>query len=59
MGVREYRTYRTGLLDGPTRCVVRAGGVWSDGAECDVALFDADGCVRAEMFGVSLVARPA
>ncbi len=59
MGVREYRTYRSGLLDGPTRCVVRAGAVWSDGAECDVAFLDADGAVRAEMFGVSLVARPA
>jgi hypothetical protein len=59
MGVREYRTYRTGLLDGPTRCVVRAGGVSSDGAECDVAFLDPDGAVRAEMFGVSLVARPA
>ena len=59
MGVREYRTHRSGRFDGPTRCVVRAGGVWSDAAECDIGFLGADGTVRAELFGVSLIARPA
>jgi len=38
--------------------VVRAGGVWSDAAECDIGFLGADGAVRAELFGVSLIARP-
>jgi hypothetical protein len=59
MGVREYRAYQTGLCGGLTRCVVRAREVWSDAAECDIALLGADGTIRAELFGVSLVARPA
>jgi hypothetical protein len=59
MGVAEYRIYETGLYDGPTRCVVRARDVWSDGAECDIAFIGEDGTVRAELFGVSLVPRPA
>jgi NAD(P)-dependent dehydrogenase (short-subunit alcohol dehydrogenase family) len=59
MGVAEYRTYQIGTYDGPTRCVVRARDVWSDAAECDIAFIGGDGTVRAELFGVSLVPRPA
>jgi NADP-dependent 3-hydroxy acid dehydrogenase YdfG len=59
MGVAEYRVYQAGLHDGPTRCVVRARDVWSDGAECDIAFLAEDGTVRAELLGVSLVSRPA
>jgi len=58
MGVAEYRTFSTGLYNGPTRCVVRARDVWSGGAECDIGYLAEDGTVRAELFGVSLVPRP-
>ncbi len=59
MGLAEYRAYHTGLYDGPTRCVLRAGNVWADSAECDIALLAEDGTVRCELLGVSLVRRPA
>ncbi len=59
MGVAEYRAYHAGLYDGPTRCVVKARDIWSDGAQCDIAFLGEDGAVRAELIGVSLVLRPA
>jgi NADP-dependent 3-hydroxy acid dehydrogenase YdfG len=58
MGVRECRVYRTGGVPGAVRCVVRAGSASDTGAECDVALLDADGRARVELLGVHLVRRP-
>jgi acyl transferase domain-containing protein/NADP-dependent 3-hydroxy acid dehydrogenase YdfG len=58
MSAGECRVYRTGLADGPMRCVVRAGRLSGSQAECDVALLDADGGIRAELLDVSVVLRP-
>ncbi|OKI46063.1 type I polyketide synthase [Micromonospora sp. CB01531] len=59
MGVSEYRAYQAGLYEGRTMCVVRARDVRPDSADCDIAFLAADGSVRAELLGVSLVRRPA
>jgi len=40
------------------RCSVRAVALAADLTRCDVALFDEDGGMRAELLGVSLVRRP-
>jgi NADP-dependent 3-hydroxy acid dehydrogenase YdfG len=59
MGIGEYRVHRSGLVDTPVRCVVRAREVRDAQAVCDIALIDADQSVRAELLGVSLVRRPS
>jgi acyl transferase domain-containing protein/NADP-dependent 3-hydroxy acid dehydrogenase YdfG len=58
MAVRECRVHREGGVPDAVRCVVRAGSVSDSGAECDVALVDADGQARVELLGVHLVRRP-
>ena len=58
MAVRECRVYREGSVPDAIRCVVRAGSASDSGAECDVALLDADGKARVELLGVHLVRRP-
>ncbi|GAA3685110.1 hypothetical protein GCM10022267_84900 [Lentzea roselyniae] len=58
MGIREFRLHRPGLIDGVVNCVLRAGSVRESRAECDVALIDLDGSVRAELLGVSVIRRP-
>ncbi|HKN51575.1 MAG TPA: SDR family NAD(P)-dependent oxidoreductase, partial [Amycolatopsis sp.] len=58
MGVAEVRTHQAGLSEGWTRCVVKAGDVRAESAECDIAFLAEDGSVRAELLGVSLIARP-
>jgi hypothetical protein len=58
MAVRECRVYREGRVPDAVRCVVRAGSASDSGAECDVALLDADGQARVELLGVHLVRRP-
>jgi hypothetical protein len=58
MHVSEYRLHRTGPLDGPARCVVRARAVRDGVAECDLAVLGADEIPVVEMLGVRLVARP-
>jgi len=58
MAVRECRVYREGGVPDAVRCVVRAGSASDSGAECDVALVDADGQARVELLGVHLVRRP-
>ena len=58
MAVAEFRLHRDGLVAGPVRCVVRGGPVRSDAADCDVALFDQDEKVIAELLGVTLIRRP-
>ena len=58
MAVRECRVYREGSVPDSVRCIVRAGSASDSGAECDVALLDADGQARVELLGVHLVRRP-
>jgi len=58
MAVRECRVYRAGAIEDAVRCVVQARQASDSGAECDVALLDADGVTRVELLGVQLVRRP-
>ena len=58
MAVAEYRLHRDRMVDGPVRCVVRAGGVRADAATCDIALFEPGGAVVVELLGVTLIRRP-
>ena len=58
MAVRECRVYQTGGIPDAVRCIVLAGHAGDSGAECDVALLDADGKARVELLGVHLVRRP-
>ncbi|HEX5118836.1 MAG TPA: SDR family oxidoreductase [Pseudonocardiaceae bacterium] len=58
MGVDRFRVHRVGPAPGPLRCLVRAGTVTDGQTRCDIALLDADGEPRAELFGVSLIRRP-
>jgi acyl transferase domain-containing protein/NADP-dependent 3-hydroxy acid dehydrogenase YdfG len=58
MAVRECRVSQPGDIPGSVRCVVLAGRAGDSGAECDVALLDADGRARVELLGVHLVRRP-
>jgi hypothetical protein len=58
MSVAEVRTHQVGPSQGCTRCIVAAGDVRPDSAECDIAFLDENGSVRAELLGVSLIARP-
>jgi acyl transferase domain-containing protein len=58
MSVRECRIHRDGPADGPLRCVLRAVRTAHAHAECDIALLDRDGMARAELLGVTVVARP-
>ncbi len=58
MAVAECRLHRYGAVGEPVRCVVLAGSVRSEHAECDVVLLGADGTAVVELLGVSLVRRP-
>jgi hypothetical protein len=58
MGVDEFRVHRPGPAPGAMRCSVRAVSVAADLTRCDIALFDDDGELRAELLGVSLIRRP-
>ncbi|WP_228031623.1 SDR family oxidoreductase, partial [Streptomyces phyllanthi] len=58
MSVREFRLRRSGLAPAGLRCVVRAGAVTPETAECDIHVLDPDGAPRARLLGVTLVARP-
>ncbi len=59
MAVGEYRSHRSGLIEGPIRCVVHGRKVLDVRSTCDVALFDRHGTVVAELLGVETVMRPA
>ncbi|MFD8499451.1 polyketide synthase dehydratase domain-containing protein [Amycolatopsis sp. NPDC059657] len=58
MSVGGYRVHRAGLATGPVTCVVWARRIHDVEAECDIAFFDEDGGLRAELFNVSLILRP-
>jgi acyl transferase domain-containing protein/NADP-dependent 3-hydroxy acid dehydrogenase YdfG len=58
MAVSEMRTLKPGLADGPVHCIVRRREVKDTHALCDIALFDTDDSMRAEMLGVEIVLRP-
>jgi acyl transferase domain-containing protein len=58
MSVDALRIHRAGPAPEVLRCLVRAATSTADQTRCDVALFDQDGEVRAELFGVSLIRRP-
>ena len=58
MAVRELRSYREGLAEGPVRCVVSARETREVRAVCDVVFTDASGAVVAELLGVETVQRP-
>jgi hypothetical protein len=58
MGVDRFRVHRAGPAPAPLRCLVRAGAITGDEVRCDIALLDADGEPRVELFGVSLIRRP-
>jgi NAD(P)-dependent dehydrogenase (short-subunit alcohol dehydrogenase family) len=58
MAVDEIRLHGQGVVDDPTRCVVRAVSADGTGAVCDAALLDADGRPRVELIGIRLVRRP-
>ncbi|MEV4561641.1 SDR family NAD(P)-dependent oxidoreductase, partial [Kitasatospora sp. NPDC049285] len=58
MAVGAFRVHRPGLLPSPARCEVTARKVGATEAVCDVRIIDADGVVRAELSGVTLVLRP-
>ena len=49
MAVRELRSYREGLADGPVRCVVSARETREVRAVSDVVFTDASGAVVAEL----------
>jgi hypothetical protein len=58
MAVRELRSYREGLAEGPVRCVVSARETREVRAVSDVVFTDASGAVVAELLGVETVKRP-
>jgi NADP-dependent 3-hydroxy acid dehydrogenase YdfG len=58
MGVEAMRVHRAGPAPGTMRCLVRAAALAPDQTRCELALFDEDGNVRIELFGVGLVRRP-
>ncbi|SDX61271.1 Polyketide synthase dehydratase [Amycolatopsis xylanica] len=58
MAVGACRVHRAGLAPGPVSCVVWARQIHDVEAECDIAFFDEDGALRAELFDVSLILRP-
>ena len=58
MAVREMRSYREGLAEGPVRCVVSARETHEIRAVSDVVFTDARGAVVAELLGVETVKRP-
>jgi hypothetical protein len=58
MGVDRFRVHRAGPAPAPLRCVVRAGVITGEQTRCDIALLDADGEPRVELFGVNLIRRP-
>ena len=58
MAVRELRSYREGLSEGPVRCVVSARETREARAVSDVVFTDASGAVVAELLGVETVKRP-
>ena len=58
MAVRELRSYREGLAEGPVRCVVSARETHEVRAVSDVVFTDASGAVVAELLGVETVKRP-
>ncbi|WP_328708029.1 SDR family NAD(P)-dependent oxidoreductase [Streptomyces mesophilus] len=57
MGVRELRISGRKPASGALRCVVHAGPVRGDEAECDVFLTD-DGHLSVALLGVQLITRP-
>jgi malonyl CoA-acyl carrier protein transacylase len=58
MSVGAVRVHRPGPAPATLRCLVRAAAVAADEARCDIVLLDADGAVRTELLGVSLIRRP-
>jgi NADP-dependent 3-hydroxy acid dehydrogenase YdfG len=58
MAVAGYRLWQRGLAPGQVRCLLWARAVHDNEAECDIACFDEDGSLRAELLGVELVRRP-
>ena len=58
MALGELRTYRSGLADGPVRCVLHGRKVHGAHAVCDISFADASGAVIAEILGVESVLRP-
>lgn len=58
MGVDRVLLHRLGPAPAPARCVVSAATSTDGQTRCDIALFDPDGGVRTELFGVSLIRRP-
>ena len=58
MAVRELRSYREGVAEGPVRCVVSARETSDLRAVSDVVFTDASGAVVAELLGVETVMRP-